>query len=572
MTTITVSGTPEIYSNHTYCTLLSFQSRTAKDERKWRPQALNHIWKVDAPREDSNELHTPSIIAPQYSSRPPLLHRFKSRALDQIVPDHSNFLVRHVDPTPSVPRWMLDLQETQEEMRPDSTNMQSVQLRWGSGIASRGRFTGAEEPVEASIPPRVKGRQRDLSRERRRKCANVTDGKAKAGSYRPQRGSAVAEGTADTQSTERDRLFEEFLSSGINVLHSTSVNDSRNLLEPRLPILCQQSSSLYAICVALQASLMPTVRPHFYEYFDVALNLFRTELSSNVTYLEDGTFTAGLLLCSIGLMHGMPWSMHLHGMFGLLQAHGLYGPGERTEFRTHLLEVMGVMDLPTFTVGRSTSLGFWRQHSCNRASLQHPLGDEVEVVSGLPRSLLDIMSCIGHGATEEDFWNWPGSPGSLTQHQLWEAYRLAGMLAIRYGHLLLVPQSSGTLTGSTAQANEASSRPLILPSTTVIISRIVSHLDALRRAFTETEGVGSLVFNAIKYPAFIAGLQADIINAQPELKDVLRCCLSIHYHPHGFERDFELLLEVLEEWWSHHHDMTNAHELALARGMEIGLL
>lgn len=111
----------------------------------------------------------------------------------------------------------------------------------------------------------------------------------------------VAEGTADTQSTERDRLFEKFLSSGINVLHSTSVNDSRNLLEPRLPILCQQSSSLYAICVALQASLMPTVRPHFYEYFDVALNLFRTELSSNVTYLEDGTFTAGLLLCSIGV-------------------------------------------------------------------------------------------------------------------------------------------------------------------------------------------------------------------------------------------------------------------------------
>ncbi|BAE58566.1 unnamed protein product [Aspergillus oryzae RIB40] len=211
-----------------------------------------------------------------------------------------------------------------------------------------------------------------------------------------------------------------------------------------------------------------------------SLNLFRTELSSNVTYLEDGTFTAGLLLCSIG-------------------AHGLYGPGERTEFRTHLLEVMGVMDLPTFTVGRSTSLGFWRQHCCNRASLQHPLGDEVEVVSGLPRSLLDIMSCIGHGATEEDFWNWPGSPGSLTQHQLWEAYRLAGMLAIRYGHLLLVPQSSGTLTGSTAQANEASSRPLILPSTTVIISRIVSHLDALRRAFTETEGVGSLFFAVVYF-------------------------------------------------------------------------
>ncbi|KAE8364091.1 C6 finger domain protein [Aspergillus caelatus] len=447
-----------------------------------------------------------------------------------------------------------------------------IRLRWGTGIASRGRFTGAEEPVEASIPPRVKGRRRDLSRERRRKRDNGGNGKAEAGSYRPQRGSTVAERTADVRSNEQDRLFEEFLSYGINILHSTSVNDERNLLESRLPILCQQSSSLYAICVALQASLKPNAKPHFYEHFDLALNLFRTELSSNVAYLEDGTFTAGLLLCSIGLMHAMPWTMHLHGMYGILQAHGLYGLGERTEFRTHLLEVMGVMDLPTFTVGRSTSLGFWRQHCRDRVSLQHPLGDEVEVVSGLPRSLLDIISCIGHGATEEDFWNWPGSPGSLSQHQLWEAYRLAGMLAIRDGHLLLISQLSGTLTRTTVEANGASSRPIILPTTTVIVSRIVSHLDALRRAFTETEVAGSLIINAIKYPAFIAGLQADIINAQPEFKDVLRCCLSTYDHPYGFERDFELLLEVLEEWWVHHHNMVNAHELALVRGMEIGLL
>lgn len=43
-----------------------------------------------------------------------------------------------------------------------------VRLRWGSGIASRGRFTGADRPVNASVPPRPKGRRRDLSRERKR--------------------------------------------------------------------------------------------------------------------------------------------------------------------------------------------------------------------------------------------------------------------------------------------------------------------------------------------------------------------------------------------------------------------
>lgn len=43
-----------------------------------------------------------------------------------------------------------------------------VRLRWGSGIASRGRFTGADKPLEENIPPRPKGRRRDLSKERKR--------------------------------------------------------------------------------------------------------------------------------------------------------------------------------------------------------------------------------------------------------------------------------------------------------------------------------------------------------------------------------------------------------------------
>lgn len=43
-----------------------------------------------------------------------------------------------------------------------------VRLRWGSGIASRGRFTGADKPLEENVPPRPKGRRRGLSRERKK--------------------------------------------------------------------------------------------------------------------------------------------------------------------------------------------------------------------------------------------------------------------------------------------------------------------------------------------------------------------------------------------------------------------
>ncbi|KAE8353199.1 hypothetical protein BDV28DRAFT_112916 [Aspergillus coremiiformis] len=453
-----------------------------------------------------------------------------------------------------------------------------IRLRWGSGIASRGRFTGAGEPVESSIPPRTKGRQRDLSREKRRKLARIcrNNGQETTDSPPWQEDLQVPAVNPDLElrtTNEKDVLFQKFLSSGIHVLHSTSTTDSRNLLISRLPALCHQSTSLYEVCVALQASLSPTTRPRSFEYFDAALSLFRAELSRNVTYLEDSTFTAGLLLCSIGCIHAMPWTMHLHGIYGILQAHGLHVPGKRTEFRTHLLEVMGIMDLPTFTIGRNTSLGFWRQYCRDRASLHHTSDvNDIETVSGLPRSLLDIISCIGAGATEESFWDWPGSDGNLSQQQLWEAYRLAGILAIRHGQLPILSQSDTAATESPARTDITTSRPLSLPSTTVITARIVSHLEALRRELPEAAAEGRLVFNAIKYPAFIAGLQADMLAAHPELKQAIRACLSAYQRLHGLGRDFQPLLEILEEWWLHHREMTSAHQLALTRRTELGLL
>jgi hypothetical protein len=49
--------------------------------------------------------------------------------------------------------------------------------------------------------------------------------------------------------------------------------------------------------------------------------------------------------------------MHLEGMHNILQTHDLddpYRTATPSKFRTHLLEVMGVMDLPCFAVGRQT--------------------------------------------------------------------------------------------------------------------------------------------------------------------------------------------------------------------------
>lgn len=76
------------------------------------------------------------------------------------------------------------------------------------------------------------------------------------------------------------------------------------MLQPRLPELCQESSALYPICLAFQLSLSATHTAPFFEYFDSALREFRSELARSTT-LSDGTLTAGLLLCSIGVRHYM---------------------------------------------------------------------------------------------------------------------------------------------------------------------------------------------------------------------------------------------------------------------------
>ncbi|KAL5355112.1 hypothetical protein BJX96DRAFT_2026 [Aspergillus floccosus] len=456
-----------------------------------------------------------------------------------------------------------------------------VRLRWGSGIASRGRYTGAEEPVDAAIPFREKGRRRDRLRERQRQWSErlsedtagysplmgdgfgVLDGAPRTSQSGSTPDSTVSPSWCPEFPTDEERLFYQFLSSGIHTLHSTAVNDAGNLLEPRLPGLCQKSKALYIICVTFQSSISRDMRPRFFEFFDAALNQFRVELSRSVARLEDETLTAGLILCSIGLVHGLPWTMHLHGMYRILQTQGLdVCRDQRSPFRAHLLEVMGVMDLPTFAIGRQNpSLGFWKAY-CTIRQKQSPDDDGVEVMSGIPRSLIDIFSRIEEGgATEEDFWNWPGCKGTLTQHQLWEAYRMAGILTVRHGQLHQGPPT----------ARPQAPRNPRIPETGILVPRILSCLDAICRASVEPDGKDSLILNAIHYPVFVAGLQSKIINTDPAYKHVIRRCFFLRRNHSEIGVDGNLLLELLEECWQNPAGDTDVHALARSRGVELGL-
>ncbi|KAL2854838.1 hypothetical protein BJY01DRAFT_204879 [Aspergillus pseudoustus] len=364
-----------------------------------------------------------------------------------------------------------------------------------------------------------------------------------------------------------EKLFHEFCSSGINILCAGKVDDPGCIFRNHLPILCRQSEALYRICLALQVLVSPCRSDQFFEYFDTALKRFRLELDGTGTaQLADGTFTAGLLLCTIGMTRGTPWTMHLQGLYNVLLASGL-APlrWQPTPIRAHLLEVLGIMDLPMLTIGRKQpAFGVWKRYCRDRSD-----PDGIEVVSGLPKTLLDLFSSIDECVvTEEDFWNWPGARGSLMEYQLWEAYRSAGMLNIRYPDVLLplCAQPSRCMDEQPPRVRKPHT-----PSTEILVARILSNIDSICRVSAGEEGQKNLVLNATQYPVLVAGLQTEIVNGDPELKRVIQTCLSINTRRAEANRR---LYRILEEWWQADgkaHSAANIHEIAEKQGMELGL-
>jgi hypothetical protein len=267
-------------------------------------------------------------------------------------------------------------------------------------------------------------------------------------------------------------------------------------------------------------------------------------------------------------MHGLPWTMHLEGMHNILQSHGLSdGPSDdgTSTFRSHLLEVMGVMDLPCFSVGRQTKsssrsrqsscIGIWRRY-CQSATPRQG----VEPVSGLPRTLLDIFAGIGIDATEQNFWDWPGEPGSFLQCYLWEAHRLAGILSLRR-HLRSVRNKENE--GCALPARQVPNG--CIADSTVLVTRILANLDALRLACVERPTEDTFIKNAVLFPIFVAGLEVSVLTKDLDCQKAIRRCVL------GSRQD-EILLSLLEEMWQRGDPDLNVDDLARERGLEMGLL
>ncbi|KAM0345683.1 hypothetical protein ACHAPU_006338 [Fusarium lateritium] len=210
---------------------------------------------------------------------------------------------------------------------------------------------------------------------------------------------------------------------------------------------------------------------------------------------------------------------------------------------------MAIMDIPTFVRGRDTpTLGIWGHLRAGQIATTAGLVDGVESVSGLPRSLLDIIARIGNPNVEEEFAAWPGHEGSVPHCHLWEAFRLAGILLSRRQKRVTPP----------------------LPTNEVLVCRLVATLDALYETRHRQRYNHILATNSILYPYTAARLEVSILGPRPSWVETLRkyaeLCDAYRDTPNAV-----ILEEILDNALDTGDNDVDLDKEAQKRGVELSL-
>ena len=91
-------------------------------------------------------------------------------------------------------------------------------------------------------------------------------------------------------------------------------------------------------------------------------------------------------------------------------------------------------------------------------------------------------------------------------------------------------------------------------------------MDAVCRATLDPERWDTLIINAIAYPVCVAGLQSGILQRDPAMKELVRKNLLLTAEGPIWNRQYRLLLNLLEEYWTYPVGAVDIDQLAQARG------
>ncbi|OLN87606.1 putative transcriptional regulatory protein C965.10-like protein 2 [Colletotrichum chlorophyti] len=462
-------------------------------------------------------------------------------------------------------------------------------LKWTNGIASRGRFAGAAIPDLAATtssglsnpiafnahPPTAEARMASSSAS---PTANVVTHASPVTPSETSRSHTTLSPQATSPSASNDQngqLFRKFLNAGLNRLYTT---ESTSWVQTHFQAMANRSNAFLIVCTAIQAYLDDGFSVSSMERVDHALQTFRAELESRHKSWDGSTVSAGLLLCSLCLLQGRRWTMYLHLMAELYHLDTNLSallPSTDTDFTTcHSIEVLSLMDMHALVIGRATkSMGVWRLMRKAQDSWEGGRLGGIEVVSGLPRSLLDILADMELSAADDieaRLWAWPGEMGVHAQCILWDCWRYTAVLDARRIERRKRMNDRKGLAGDAAQRLvEAATAPK-LPSTELVMCRLMASVYALYRAVAIPANKHLLVHNGLIYPLVIASLEVPLLTAHPEWKEVIDDLRSSFRQKDCFHQ-MKMVDEVLEEAWREGTDTFDIEKAAEDRGIEIAV-
>ncbi|KAF4435129.1 Transcriptional regulatory pro-1 [Fusarium acutatum] len=430
----------------------------------------------------------------------------------------------------------------------------STPLRWVNGVASRGRFAGASVPDASLVAPQGPESNQDLtsmdsetSSAPRHDTSSPASGSISSSAFSPQ---TIGVPSADAQ----DPRFQRFMNNGLNRLYST---EASSWIKPFFEQMAYQSPALVMIAGAIQLYMDDGNRGmsvKSMEYTDLALQTFRQELSARYERMHLATICAGLLVCSLCLLQTQPWTMYLElivDVYDLRTKLSTVGQISNDLHTQHLLEVLGVMDLPSSVIGRvNPSIGVWKLFRRLQDDRDEGRATGVEVVSGIPRSLLDIFASIMDNDpeyTETRFWDWPGQVGILEIRRRQRMERKARGLPDR---------EDGTSRKG--------------PDTEVVLCRLISSIDALQKAFEEPRNQHLLVHNGLPYAVVNAGLEVPLLKQHPTWKATLDDVRKSLLGTDSFDL-INTIFEMLDEAWANGTNTFDIESEARSRNLELAI-
>ncbi|KAF7523221.1 hypothetical protein G7054_g11848 [Neopestalotiopsis clavispora] len=344
------------------------------------------------------------------------------------------------------------------------------------------------------------------------------------------------------QQEMEEKLLKDFSLSGYLTLTGRSGPD--NLFKSEIIPLCGSRMALRHACVAYQASLEDDCQSLTASYLQLALSEYSLELQQPERLQEDATLATGILLCSVSINSSYIWTPLLRGLYFVLQSRNLLEHTVRQPLTQHLLEVVGLLDLPHFTLNRMNKpLHIWDQF----VAPYNVTG--IEETSGLPYSLLNILADISLPDTEEKLLAWPGEVcQDLVQIHLWEAYRTA---AILHSRMLKTKPGRWNLHNGTGNTKQGLSNPILLMKSFASVQAICD---------SKTEAFARPLASAVLYPLFVASICTQESTHERSIAKTLFHAFRNQWERLENQLEWEFVLEI----WERSRRQTETSPLDLA--------